>query len=76
MSYLNFDLIGHSQSGLTKIWRVLNEAEHTALGTISWHGAWRKYDFETMRFGDRFDHHCLREIADFCERVTKEHRAA
>jgi hypothetical protein len=75
MSYLTFDLIELSKSGKTKIWRVLN-AEKTALGTISWHGAWRKYDFETMRFGDRFDHNCLREIADFCESMTKEHRAS
>jgi hypothetical protein len=22
------------------------------------------------------DHHCLREIADFCETVTKDHRAS
>jgi hypothetical protein len=74
MSYLNFDLIGHSQSGLTKIW-IIRNTSGDVLGTVSWHGAWRKYDFETHNKGDRFDHHCLREIADFCERVTKEHRA-
>jgi hypothetical protein len=62
MSYLNFDLIGHSQSGLTKIWIIRN--------------TWRKYDFETHNKGDRFDHHCLREIADFCETITKDHRAS
>jgi hypothetical protein len=75
MSYLNFDLIGHSSSGKTEIWRVMNLSGAT-LGMVSWHGAWRKYDFEVLNRGDRFDHHCLREIADFCEVVTKEHRAS
>jgi hypothetical protein len=75
MSYLNFDLIGHSQSGLTKRWMIKNSSD-IALGQVCWHGPWRKYVFEAVQGGDRFDHHCLREIADFCETVTKDHRAS
>lgn len=62
----------------TKRWHVWPADEKTrhlarALGFIRWYGAWRKYAFvpntETI-----FEATCLRDIADFCERQTREHR--
>lgn len=57
---------GPSPTGLTRIWNVVNNKHGTLAGTISWHGAFRKYvwwaepgtgyDASFMRFvGDRLD---------------------
>lgn len=69
--YVNFQHIGFSPTGKTKIWAVTgkNGAED-GIGLIKWHGAWRKYCY----FSDEafYDWDCLRLIADFCESVTKD----
>jgi hypothetical protein len=71
MSYLDFALIGNSRSGLTKVWEVKSS---THLGIVSWYGPWRKYTFHNTYADCIFDANCLREIADFCETQTKEHK--
>jgi len=59
----------------TLVWYVVNRYEDSHLGRIKWFGRWRKYSFfpkpECV-----FEEVCLREIADFCERKTREHREA
>ena len=57
----------------TKVWWVASRYEDGRLGWIGWFGRWRKYSFfpasDTV-----FEEDCLRDIADFCVRKTKEHR--
>ena len=61
----------------TEQWIVIsNSAIGVLLGEVSWYGPWRKYSF----FPNRdlhlvFEQVCLRDIADFCERETKNYRA-
>jgi len=43
------------------------------LGIIRWWPAWRKYAFWPGT-NTLFEEVCLREIADFCEQTTKEHK--
>ena len=75
MMYLMFQLHGDSSSGLTKIWSVTTiQSPYAALGFVRWYGPWRKYCF-MPGFGTTYDQNCLREIADFCEVQTREHKA-
>jgi len=58
---------------VTKVWRVDNKYGDGLLGHVAWFGRWRKYAFYTVP--ERvFEEVCLREIAEFCERKTKEHK--
>lgn len=59
----------------TKVWWILNRYDHGHLGWIAWYSHWRKYSF-TPNGGSVYEEKCLREIADFCEKKTKEHKAA
>lgn len=58
----------------TKIWSVQSKYGDGLLGSIRWFAHWRKYSFfpapECV-----FEEVCLREIAEFVERKTKEHKA-
>ena len=57
----------------TKQWYVYSTSNFL-LGTIKWHGPWRKYCYLTSDSGTLvFDHNCLRDIADFCEEQSKLH---
>jgi hypothetical protein len=70
----------------TKTWNVLgeisrerrglsgepiSEVEKFPLGRVYWWSHWRRYIFEPRGV---FDETCLRQIADFLETQTKEHR--
>jgi hypothetical protein len=56
----------------TFTWSVETK-EEWLIGSITWYGPWRCYAF-TPRSETVFEKTCLREIADFCERKTKEHK--
>lgn len=71
MTYLTFNYLRASSSGKTKVWSVENQASHI-LGSIHWFSKWRKYIFEPTAT-TYYDPVCLREIADFLEKQTKEH---
>lgn len=59
----------------TRIWAVFEKDRDVCLGQIRWFGRWRQYAFFTD--GEMiFERQCLRDIADFCEAKTKEHRTA
>ena len=45
------------------------------LADIAWFGRWRKYAMYPLP-GTVYEEVCLREIANFCEQRTREHRAA
>lgn len=67
---LKFEEIGTSKSGKTKIYEVTNFSDDF-LGEVKWYSNWRRYVF----FPDaecKFDAGCLRRIANFCSKNTKE----
>jgi hypothetical protein len=57
----------------TKTWCVKNQYGHEDIGYIQWHAPWRKYSFFPIS-NTIFEEVCLREIAEFIERKTKEHK--
>lgn len=57
----------------TLTWWVVSHHEDIQLGTIAWFGRWRRYSFHPQP-GTVFEQVCLREIAEFCERKTREHQ--
>ena len=59
----------------TKRWVVLPNDGGYALGSIGFYPRWRKYCYFAAR-STIFEQDCLRDIADFIEDQTKEHRQA
>ncbi len=55
-----------------RMW-VVNKHDDVPLGNIGWFGRWRKYAFYPLP-GMVFEQDCLRDIADYIETMTKEHR--
>ncbi len=76
MSWIIFEHAGPSKSGKTHEWRVQpkdNGDLAACIGVVKWYAGWRGYAF--MPYGNTvFEEDCLREIADFCERQTREHK--
>jgi hypothetical protein len=73
VSYLQFEQIGRSASGKTRIVAVRTRDGARPLGVLEWYGPWRKYTFAPR--GDTvFDASCLQDIAAHCEAMTVEHR--
>ena len=58
----------------TSVWRVHSKEDPIALGIIKWFARWRKYCFFPIT-DTVYEQVCLREIADFIERKTKEHKS-
>lgn len=71
--YIEISPDGFSKSGKTKVWRVHNRDTGEEIGYIRWAGNWRKYVFEDYQ-ASYYDWKCLRQIADFCEKATADHR--
>ena len=74
MSYLEFkEMPAAFKSGKTKVFAVLNTLAQIPLGTVRFHGAWRKYVFMPE---DRtiFDPDCLQEILVFTREQTTKWR--
>lgn len=60
----------------TKVWRVKSKGlESTCLGVVKWFPRWRCYGFfpEMLTV---FEKVCLRDLAQFCEEKTEEHKRA
>ena len=57
----------------TRVWWVLSKYEDAQLGWIAWYGRWRKYAFYPKE-NTLYEEVCLREIAEFCERKTSDHK--
>lgn len=64
---------GSSASGKTEIWTVRNSDNQALLGEIRWHGPWRKYTFVPAPL-TVFEEDCLRDIANFVQDMTLNHR--
>jgi hypothetical protein len=78
-THIVFRFTANSPGGKTSAWRVQSSYkghEDMQLGTVAWFGRWRKYGFfPPQNRSTVFEEVCLREIAEFCETQTKEHRA-
>jgi hypothetical protein len=75
VSYLRFVESEPSPSGKTRRWAVWSVAESVTLGVVSWFAPWRCYIFSPHPH-TVYERRCLRDLADFCEQQTHEHRAA
>ena len=56
-------------------WVAVFSKRGMALGYIEWYGPWRQYTFNPTP-DTTFNNGCLREIADYCEQLNSEQRAA
>lgn len=57
----------------TEVWMV-RTLDHTPIGEVKWWSAWRKYCF-MPKANTIFEEVCLRQIADFVQSRTLEHKA-
>ncbi len=79
-SYIRFDKLPRKKGAKTDRWEVNTEGKdyddrnlkYTDLGIVQWFVWWRRYVF-APKGNTLYDPGCLREIADFCERETKQH---
>jgi len=81
--WISFEDTGFSQSGKTRTWDITSKTDGHHLGTVQWFATWRQYVFvPRLREEDDlmtyyvYNPACLREIADFIEGRTKDHRVA
>jgi hypothetical protein len=78
--YIKFLMDGTSKTGKTQKWRVVTKDDNEdLLGYISWYGPWRCYAFsafcgQMFHTTPVFEKRCLRDIADFIEEQTKDHK--
>lgn len=67
-------LIPKSSKMITKRWEVQTKVYGPfTLGYVQWFSRWRKYAFFPLG-NTVFEEQCLKDIAQFCEEQTKEHR--
>ena len=69
--YMTASMPTDSNSGKTKIWRILDR-EGGALGTVRWFSRWRCYIFEPA-LDTVFNSTCLLELHTFCGAETTKH---
>ncbi len=76
--WIEFSEPRSSKSGKTNIWAIYTKNQEELfsdlrLGQVQWRSPWRTYAF--FPEGDTlYNAECLRDIAQFCEDKTKEHR--
>lgn len=59
----------------TKKWGVVAKAHGECLGFVRWLARWRRYVFyPASEYPTIFEETCLREIAQFIEERTNEHK--
>jgi hypothetical protein len=74
LSWIRFGEPTQREGQKTLRWLVTTADARAVLGTVAWYSRWRGYAFYPTP--SIFEEDCLREIADFCEARTREHRAA
>lgn len=72
--WLTFQQLPHKPGAKTERWRVFSK-DGPQLGGCVWHSPWRRYVFWPLE-GTIYEQDCLRDIAQFCEDQTREHKAA
>lgn len=72
-THITFEPDTSGPSRKTLRWTV-NAKSGAYLGDVKWFARWREYCFYA-EFNGIFEQTCLREIAEFIEARTREHRA-
>ena len=73
-SYIAFSEVYPDKPRLTRIWNVITiDGAATILGTVQWFGRWRCNGFFPQP-NTIYAKKCLRDIADFCDDHTRDHR--
>lgn len=57
----------------TSVWEVQAKSSRVLLGTIKWYGGFRKYAF-FPEIDTVYEEDCMRDISDFIEAKTREHK--
>ena len=57
----------------TRIFMVNSTESGDLLGQVRWYAPWRKYCFYPTQ-GTIFEQVCMRDLSDFIETKTKEHK--
>jgi len=73
-TYITFKELPNQRGAKTRRWYVLDKGG-VPFAIIKWYGGWRKYVCY-FQADSWCDHHCLREIADFCQNHTAGHLKA
>lgn len=60
------------KGGKTKVFDVMSRQKGIKLGEVRWWATWRQYVF--FPINSLFDPKCLREVADYCEFKTRQHK--
>ena len=60
--------------GVTKRWEVRPTNGGSRIGLICWYSGWRRYVLRPD-YNSEWEQDCLRDVADFLEAQTREHKA-
>ena len=80
--FIEFYWTGYSKSGVTETWDIRPKDNPAfKIGVIKWDAPWRCYSFFVYpwMFANKddflkYEKVCMRDIANFCEKVTKMQR--
>ena len=61
--------------GVTKRWEIRAKQGSVLIGRVSWSTGWRRYVLQPG-YPTEWEQDCLRDVADFLELRTREHKAA
>jgi hypothetical protein len=80
-AWVTFVHQGASPSSKTQLWDVIGSGgPDDIIGEVNWSGPWRQYVFQAAELmaggGVIFNPACLRQIAEFVESMTADHRAS
>lgn len=77
--WIRFEECAVTPGRKTEVWNVVAKDGDVILGSVFWYGAWRRYVFGSTidhEDGVIFEERCLRDIAEFVEARTREHKVA
>ena len=72
-THITFQHLGPRSGNKTSDFYVRNSKDRGVIGTVKWFGRWRKYSFFPEP-GTVYEETCLREIAEFCQARTTDHK--
>lgn len=73
MKWIRIDKLPPREDRKTDAFEVWSIYENTSLGIIKWKANWRKYAFFPY-VQTCFEQTCMRDIADFIEKETKQYK--
>lgn len=69
--YLSAENIKNQNGGSSRIWRIRNRGGGDELGLVTYYPRWRQWVFDP-EYSTTYSAGCLREIADFLDRIKQE----